>query len=164
MRFAKPAILSVCALATIVFSAGTAEAQRKPPYWASIAANADQARMRTGPGKQFPTSWVFQRPRLPLKVVAVYREWRKVEDPDGTQGWMLSRLLSPQRTGIIKESIRPMRASADLGAAIVFKAQPGVVGKLSECARGWCMFDVNGQMGYVETAHIWGADAKEQAR
>ncbi|HMT43032.1 MAG TPA: SH3 domain-containing protein [Chakrabartia sp.] len=155
----------VCAAGLAMALVATpATAQRKPPYWASIAAQANEARMRTGPGKQFPTSWIFQRPRLPLKVIGVYREWRKVEDPSGTQGWMLSRLLSPQRTGLIKGGVAAMHASTDANAKIVFRASPGVVGKLSECARGWCLFDVNGQMGYVETSSIFGVDAEESRR
>ncbi len=156
------ACLSIVAASTLV--ATPSMAQRKPPYWASVAAQANEARMRTGPGKQFPTSWIFQRPRLPLRVIGVYREWRKVEDPGKTQGWMLSRLLSPQRTGLIINGIAAMHASPDANAKIVFRAAPGVVGKLSECARGWCLFDVNGQMGYVETSSIWGVDVEETRR
>lgn len=152
------------ALVGALVVAAPAAAQRKPPYWASISANADEARMRTGPGKQFPTSWVYQRPRLPLRVIAVYREWRKVEDPGRTQGWMLSRLLSPQRTGLVKGGVAAMHATPDANARVVFRASAGVVGKLSECARGWCLFDVNGQMGYVEAANVWGVDAAEMKR
>jgi SH3-like domain-containing protein len=151
-------------LASLMLLAGPASAQRKPPYWVSISANASEARMRTGPGKQFPTSWLFQRPRLPLKVIAIYQEWRKVEDPGGTQGWMQATLLSPQRTGMIRDTVSAMRASARPDANIVFRAAPGVVGKLSECGNGWCLFDVNGQMGYVEAAQLWGVDASELAR
>jgi SH3-like domain-containing protein len=151
-------------LSALMVMAAPAMAQRKPPYWVSISANASEARMRTGPGKQFPTSWLFQRPRLPLKVIAVYQEWRKVEDPGGTQGWMQATLLSPQRTGMIRDQIAPMRASARSDADIVFRAAPGVVGKLSECGKGWCLFDVNGQMGYVDAAQLWGVEQAELTR
>lgn len=53
--------LGVCAL-------GEAWAQqRKPPYYASISAG--KARMRTGPGRNYPSSWLYVRADLPIKVI-----------------------------------------------------------------------------------------------
>jgi SH3-like domain-containing protein len=146
----------ITALSLISFGFGSAVAQTKAPYWASI--NAGKARMRTGPGRQFPASWLYQRADLPVKVVETYPNWRKIEDPDGAQGWVQSNLLSSVRTAIIVKEVQPLRQSPSDGATVIWKAEPGVVGRISECGRGWCKFDVHGRMGYVESAHIWGAD------
>lgn len=136
-----------------------AQAQRKPPYWASIAAS--QARMRTGPGRQFPASWLYQRSGLPVRVIETYPNWRKVEDPDGTKGWIQANLLSEDRAAIVREEVRPLREAPKAEATILWKAEPGVVGRISECRKGWCKLDVRGRMGYIETSHIWGVDAAE---
>lgn len=146
--------LAIAAVAVTGF--GDAMAQKKPPYWASIAAG--KAYMRTGPGRQFPASWLFVRAALPVKVIETYPNWRKVEDPDGQQGWMQANLLSEDRTGIIRGETQALRASPDAGAKISWRAEAGVVGKLSDCAQGWCKFDVSGKAGYVEISHIWGGD------
>lgn len=138
---------------------GGALAQSKPPYWASISAG--QAKMRTGPGRQFPASWLYQRPNLPVKVIETYPNWRKIEDPDGTQGWMQANLISSDRAGLVRGEIRPMREAPDAQARIIWRAEPGVVGKLSECRRGWCKLDVRGRIGYIEAAHLWGVDSQE---
>ena len=138
---------------------GNARAEKKPPYWASILPS--EARMRTGPGRQFPASWLYQRAMLPVKVIAVYPNWRKVEDPAGTQGWIQANLLSGDRTGLVVGEVRPLRDKPVASGQIIFRAEPGVVGKLSECRRGWCKLDVRGRMGYIEAGHIWGVDAEE---
>ena len=134
----------------------------KQPYWASISAG--QAKMRTGPGRQFPASWLYQRANLPVKVLETYPNWRRIEDPDGTIGWMQANLLSEDRTGLVIGEVRPLREAPDASARIIWRAEPGVVGKLSECSRGWCKFDVRGRMGFVETGHIWGVDAPDAKR
>lgn len=136
-----------------------AHAEKKPPYWASIIPN--EARMRTGPGRQFPASWLYQRANLPVKVIATYPNWRKIEDPDGTQGWMQANLLSSDRTGLVKGEVRSLRDKPSASGRVIFRAEPGVVGKISECGRGWCKLDVRGRMGYIEAAHLWGIDAEE---
>lgn len=139
---------------------GAAMAEHKPPYWASISAG--KARMRSGPGRQFPATWMYQRAGLPVKVIEVYPNWRKIEDPDGTVGWVQGNLLSDNRTAIVIGGIREMRSAADATASVVWRAQPGVVGVLKQCDRGWCLFDVKGRTGYIEIAHIWGARPDER--
>ncbi|MBI0475180.1 hypothetical protein D9601_07415 [Sphingomonas sp. MA1305] len=137
-----------------------AETKKAMPYYGSIAAG--RARMRTGPARSYPASWLYQRPDLPVRVLAAFKEWRKVEDPDGTQGWMLAALLSERRTAIVKGG-RPieMRERPFPGARLMWRAEPGVVGRLSQCAGGWCRFDVKGQAAFVETRDLWGVEPGE---
>lgn len=133
---------------------------RETPYWASISAG--QARMRTGPGRNFPINWLYQRAGLPVRVVEIYENWRKIEDPDGAQGWMLVNLLSAERTAMVVGDIRPMREAPRSGSRIRYRAEPGVVGRIRSCRRGWCEFDVRGRMGFVETAHLYGIEDDER--
>ena len=134
--------------------------QRKPPYFASISAG--KAYMRTGPGRNYPASWLYQRADLPVKVVEIFNDWRKVEDPDGTQGWMQVALLSSERTAIVVGTIVELRDTPRLNAPINWRAAPGVVGRISKCQRGWCWFDVRGRAGYVEQNRIWGTEPGEE--
>ena len=124
------------------------------PYWASIS--VDRARMRKGPSMDVPVLWEYRRKDLPVKVIARHDLWRKVEDPDGAQGWMAARLLSRTRTAIVTGGIRPMREAPKPGSAVAYRAEPGVVGRITDCNDGWCRFDVKGRKGWIETAHIWG--------
>jgi len=141
--------------------AGAAGERPDPPYYASIAAG--QARMRTGPARTYPASWLYRRADLPVRVVAVFKEWRQVEDPAGTRGWMLATLLSGRRTALVTGSAAvTMRDAPSIAGRVAWRAAPGVVGRLSECAGGWCRFDVRGRAGYVRMGDgMWGAEADE---
>lgn len=138
---------------------GSAQAQddRETPYWASISAG--KAMMRTGPGTNYPATWLYVRADLPIRVVETYPNWRKVSDPDGTTGWMLQRLLSDRRTALVTgDSPRPMHRDPSENSRVRFLAEPGVVGRLSKCADGWCLLKVGGREGYIRTEHFWGLD------
>jgi len=142
--------------AVLMATVGPAAAQSdvELPYWASI--NVDEARMRKGPSPDVPVIWEYRRKDLPVKVVARFETWRKIEDPDGTQGWMAARLLSRTRTAIVIGEVRPMREDASASAAVAYRAEPGVVGRITDCKNGWCLFDVKGRKGWIQTDHIWG--------
>ena len=155
-------LLLVLTLAVSALAQTGAEAQRErqPPYWASIAAG--RAMMRTGPAETYPAVWLYVRADLPIRVVETYPSWRKVQDPDGATGWMLVRLLSDTRTAlVIGNEPRAMHEQADAGSPVRYRAEPGVVGRISSCAAGWCRFDVRGKRGFIRREHIWGTDRDE---
>jgi len=149
-------IRPVIAVLALFAAIGPAAAQSDPelPYWASIS--VDEARMRKGPSPDVPVTWEYRRKDLPVKVIARHETWRKIEDPDGTQGWMAARLLSRTRTAIVTGGIRPLRASASGSASIAYRAEAGVVGRITDCKNGWCLIDVKGRKGWIEAGHIWG--------
>ena len=158
--FRRLAVAVMSAAALLSVSAADAQRERKTPYWASISAT--EAMMRTGPGKNYPGVWLYVRADLPIRVIETYPDWRKVQDPEGTTGWMLVRLLSDQRTAIVTGSEpRPMHASADAATKIRYRAAPGVVGRISNCGEGWCRFSVGGREGFIRTEHVWGVDPNE---
>ncbi len=148
------------ALIGIILGAATAngQAQQKAPYWASI--KQPEARMRTGPSTEFPVKWVYKRENLPVKVVAVHSVWRKVEDPDGDQGWVHVRLLSPKRTAlVVGKGITALHETPQETARISWRVEPGVVGLIDECDKGWCRFENAGRSGFIQTDRLWGDEA-----
>ena len=154
--------LAAALLATIAADAAAlaGEGKRPLPYFASIG--AARARMRTGPARTYPASWLYQRPDLPVEVIGSFKEWRKVRDPDGTEGWMQANLLRDTRTAIVRgDQPVEMRERAAVSARLLWRAAPGVVGRLSQCAGGWCRFDVRGQAGYAEIGRLWGIGGAE---
>lgn len=152
--------LALCAL--LLVGTPLHAQQREVPYWASL--RSDEVNMRVGPSEDFPIAWVYKRKGLPIKVVRVVDGWRLVRDPDGEQGWIIARLLSPQRAALVTgEGLAEMRAEPDAAAALRWKVEPGVTGVLDECENGWCRFDVAGRAGWIRSERLWGAgDPKEQ--
>jgi len=149
-----------CALLMVAVAAPAAAQDKQPPYWASIASG--QAMTRTGPGKNYPGVWLYQRRDLPVRVVKKYETWRLIQDPDGAQGWMLVTLLSDRRTAVVKPGEpRPVRLKPDDGARTHYLAEPGVVGRISKCAGGWCRIEIGKRDGYIHTSDLWGVSENE---
>jgi SH3-like domain-containing protein len=155
-------VRGVLAAFLIVAAAAPALAQEKqPPYWASIASR--QAMTHTGPGRNYPNVWLYQRRDLPVRVVKKYETWRLIRDPDGAQGWMLVTMLSDRRTAIVKPGDpRAIRADRNDGAKVRYMAEPGVVGRIDKCkGDGWCRIEIGKKDGYVRTSDLWGVSENE---
>ena len=145
----------------LLCAAASASAQDKqPPYWASIASG--EAMMRTGPGRNYPGVWLYKRRDLPVRVLQIYPNWRKIEDPDGEQGWMLVTLLSDRRTAIVKPGPpRDVRTKPDSGAPVRYRAEAGVVGRIDECAGEWCRIEFAKRKGFIARDALYGLSPGE---
>jgi SH3-like domain-containing protein len=148
------------AILILAVAAPASAQEKKPPYWASIASG--EAMMRTGPGRNYPGTWLYKRRDLPIRVVKTYPNWRMVEDPEGTRGWMLVSLLSDRRTAIIKQGDpRALRVKPDAKSALRYRAEAGVIGRIEHCRDGWCHIAVGNREGYIQTSDIWGVSQDE---
>ncbi len=143
-------------LAAFVLLVTPAQAQdREVPYWATL--RASEINLRVGPSADYRIEWVYRRPGLPVKVIRVMDGWRLIEDPDGTRGWVASRLLSPDLGVIvIGKGNADMREDADADSGLKWRLQPGVVGALHECGSEWCEISVGNRTGWVREDRLWG--------
>ncbi len=145
------------ALTLFVGSAFPAAAQdREVPYWATI--RASELNMRVGPSVDYKVDWVYRRPGLPVKVVRMMEGWRLIEDPTGSRGWVVARLLSPDRGAIVVgKGLGELRADPAGNSTLKWRVEPGVVGILGDCMRGWCEFTVGKRHGWIVQNRLWGA-------
>jgi SH3-like domain-containing protein len=143
-------------LALLLCSIPAAAQDRAVPYWAAL--RAGEVNMRVGPSEDFPIEWVYRRQGLPVKVLRVMQGWRLVEDPEGARGWIIARLLTPDRGAmVVGDGLAEMRETRDSGARVLWRAEPGVVGALGDCDDGWCELTVGARKGWVRASRLWGA-------
>jgi SH3-like domain-containing protein len=137
-------------------------AQERPvPYWASIAAG--QALMRTGPDRSYPAVWLYKRRDLPVRVLQVVGPWRRVQEQDGSSGWMLATLLAARRTAVVTgDGLRPIRSAPNGDGGLLWQAEPGVIGRISKCDGQYCRIQIGEKLGFVEQSGIWGTDPNER--
>lgn len=149
---------------TMLVITSAALAQDRPvPYWASIASG--EAMVRTGPGRNYPGIWLYKRRDLPVRVLQRHENWRKIEDVDGDQGWMLVTLLSDRRTALVKPGEpRNVRVRPNNGAPVRYRAEAGVVGRIDHCDGDWCHVQFGSKDGYIAQGDIWGTNDGENVK
>ena len=75
---------------------------------------------------------------------------------------MLVSLLSDRRTAIVRPGEpQPIFAAASDSSRLVYRAEPGVVGRIDKCGSGWCRIAVGKRQGYIRSSGIWGTSEGE---
>jgi len=145
---------------TVGFTAGEVEVGLPLPRFASL--HSDKVNLRTGPGERYPIAWVYIRKDWPVEIIGQLDHWRHVRDSEGTEGWVQEKLVViGKREVVVAGAVRALRQSPDLGAALVARAEPGVMARLVECRGAWCRIEAGEIIGWVQRSDIWGVYPNE---
>ena len=126
-----------------------------------VSLKGGEGNARRGPSLSHRIDWVFRHAGMPLRVVAEFGHWRRVEDQDGAGGWVHYSLLSGVRTAIIRNDMTQLHARADEQSSVVARAETGAIVRLHECGAEWCRVSGGGEKGWVRKTEIWGVDRDE---
>ncbi|NOT72953.1 MAG: hypothetical protein HOP09_17270 [Hyphomicrobium sp.] len=130
-----------------------------------VSLKSDRVNMRSGPGTDYPTGWVYRRAGLPLEVIKEFEGWRQVRDADGAEGWVLQSFLSGRRTGLVLPWERKSSTTAPVVAVfssdsassgVVANVEAGVIANLHTCDGRWCRVSIEQYNGYLEQKKLWG--------
>lgn len=126
-----------------------------------VSLKGGEGNARRGPSLSHRIDWVFRHAGMPLRVVAEFGHWRRVEDKDGAGGWIHYALLSGVRTALVVEDMAELRARPNMESDVVARAEAGAIVRLGECNPDWCRISGGGERGWVPKSAIWGVDPGE---
>ena len=122
-----------------------------------VSLRTDPINLRTGPGMRYPVDWVYRRRHLPVEVVAEFDTWRRIRDPDGSEGWVHQSMLTGRRTAMVKGGVQPLLRSNAPDAGEIASLEPGVIVNVQRCPPGpVCRVEVNGLQGWLKRDQMWG--------
>jgi SH3-like domain-containing protein len=138
-----------------------------------VSLKSDRVNMRSGPGTDYPTLWVYRRVGLPVEVVKEFESWRQVRDSEGATGWVTQALLSGRRTAVVLPwEIKPgapspqvaLMADDSASANEVAQVEAGVIANIASCDGQWCLVTIGDLRGYIAQTKLWGVYAGERLR
>jgi SH3-like domain-containing protein len=156
IRRGLPAALLALLVAIAGWAMPASAAEKGLPVPRFVTLRSEEVNLRTGPGDRYPIEWVFKRKGMPVEIVAEFDVWRKIRDWQGTEGWVHQRMVVGNRAVMIKGEAHTLHSSPDPTAAVVARAEPGVVAKLIECRRAWCRVEAQGVKGWLMRGEVWG--------
>jgi SH3-like domain-containing protein len=109
-----------------------------------------EVNVRSGPGNQYPTLWVYQRTGYPVLLLARYDNYYKIRDVEAEEGWVYVGMVSARKGGLVggRDPV-PLYHKDDPGSDIVARLAPGVVVGLEECDAERCKVETGGYRGWV---------------
>jgi SH3-like domain-containing protein len=118
---------------------------------------------RKGPGRDYPTIFVYHALGLPVQVIDETADWRRICVPDGGTAWVSRAMLDGRRTVMAPGGAPvPLRRAPDDAAAADAYLRPRSVATLGESRGGWRHVRAEGAGGWVKAAEVWGLAPQPQ--
>ena len=106
-----------------------------------------------GPSAKAKPQFLYGRD-VPVEIIVTVEGWSKVRDAGGTIGWIERKALSDKRMLVVRGGGADVRANAEEGAPVVFRAEANVLLELAEAAASPSTTSVP---GWVKVRHRDGA-------
>jgi SH3-like domain-containing protein len=155
---------------TIGLGKGTVTGLPLPRF---VSLKSNRVNLRAGPGRDYPTNWVFQKATLPVEITAEFETWRRIRDSEGTEGWVLHSLLSGRRTALVlpwakNGEMTSLYDDMAENSSVTAQLAKGVLLSIKKCTGTWCSVSLlsayGRQGGYVKQEQLWGAYPQEEVK
>ena len=125
-----------------------------------VAVKNDNVNMRSGPSLDKKILWKLGI-GFPLKVTGKKGDWLKVQDFEGTVGWVHKDTVNRSGHMIVKAQRKSkgkinIRNKPDTGGRIVAKAYYGVVFETLEQKKDWVKVRHKDVTGWIKRSLLWG--------
>ena len=152
---------TVFARPTAASTPGVVQSKALPlPRFVSLRAKA--VNLHVGPGLNYPVTWRYVRPGLPVEILAEFDTWREIRDWEGSRGWVHKSLLVSKRSVILQETGHPIHKEPNISSPVVAHLGPKIIATLIECDESWCHIAINGYKGWIPRSKVWGIYPQER--
>ena len=128
----------------------------------------DRVEARGAPGQTNAVMVIFKRAGLPVRLLEASSGWQRVEDFDGTHGWVRADMVSRRRTalaiadsGTAAPAQIQVRGAPHGSADVLALLEPGVIVGLTTCNGQVCKVSAAGVHGFINQTQLWGVGANE---
>jgi len=126
-----------------------------------VSINGNSVNMRSGPGLKYMVLWELGD-GFPLKVLKKKNEWLRVQDFEGSIGWVHYSVVIESPHMIVKVNKKSkkqinVRSGPGTNYPIIAKAYYGVVFKTVLQKNGWVKIEHDkGVSGWIKRTLLWG--------
>lgn len=120
--------------------------------------NSKCVNARIGPGEEYPVMFTYKnRKFLPVKVIAKYKDWYKIVDPEGDIGWISKNLFSKRKTVAVKEDFSILYKSPNKNAIKLAKLEKNVIGIVEkDNDETFVKIKINNMKGWILKDKVFG--------
>ena len=127
----------------------------KLPRYVSLKSN--DSNLRVGPSASYPIRLKYVIANIPIEIIEEYKDWRKINDFEGQEGWLHKSLLQGHRFALINA---PYQESVQIytkpKGEVIGKIGNKNIAKINRCLKNWCLITYKQYKGWVNKLNLWG--------
>ena len=116
----------------------------------------DQVNLRQGPSFKHPIKILYKKKYLPVLVIDISDNFRKIKDHENNSGWIHISQLSKKKAALtVKDDLIVFNNPTLYSKPLVVLDQ-GRLCMIVKCKNNWCKIKVNKFTGWIKKEDLWG--------
>jgi SH3-like domain-containing protein len=113
--------------------------------------------VRCAPSNNSQVKLVFLKKHEPVKILATFGNWKKIQDIENDSGWVHVSALSNKRFIIINsKDSKIMYSKPNVKSTILANLKTGVKCRLLTVQDTWCKVKIQKYQGWITKTELWG--------
>ena len=127
-----------------------------------VSTKTSESNLRLGASEDYPIRIKYIFNNFPLEIIDEYKDWRKIKDIDGNEGWMHKRLLKGNRYALINQPYsEPVQILNKPKGKVIGKIGKKNIVKIERCLLNWCLIEISNNKGWINKKNLWGVYENE---
>ena len=111
--------------------------------------------VRYGPSLNYPIKFVYTKNFLPVKVIDIKENFRRIIDHKKNSGWIHVSQLKKSKSLIVLEDKIVFKKNSKFSQPIV-KLEKGRLVIIKKCSPNWCKIKTENYVGWIKNEKVWG--------
>jgi|TARA_B100001093_G_scaffold355704_1_gene340288 SH3-like domain-containing protein len=116
----------------------------------------DEVNLRQGPSFEHPVKILYKKKYLPVLVIDISDNFRKIKDHENNSGWIHISQLSKKKAALTIKDDLLMLQSSNIYSKPLAIIKKGRLCLITKCENGWCKIKVNKFSGWIKKENLWG--------
>ena len=116
----------------------------------------DQVNLRQGPSFEHPIKILYKKKYLPVLVIDISDNFRKIKDHENNSGWIHISQLSKKKAALTVKDDLLMLQKPNIYSKPLAIIEKGRLCLIIKCKNDWCKIKVNKFSGWIKKKDLWG--------
>ena len=123
-------------------------------YFVSLKYN--KVHVRIGPSLNSPIKYIYKKKYLPVKIIDIKDNFRKIIDLKNNDGWIHISQLTKKKSAINISNLSIVFKKPNIYSQPLVRLEKGKMVIVKKCKEDWCKIITNGYKGWISKNFLWG--------
>ena len=112
--------------------------------------------VRQGHSFDYPIKFIYRKKNLPVKIIDVWENFKKIQDYDNNQGWIHVSKLSKRKAAINIKNNSIIYKNSTIYSKPIARLELGRLVLIKKCKLEWCKIETGNFIGWMYKNALWG--------
>ena len=112
--------------------------------------------VRQGHSFDYPIKFIYRKKNLPVKIIDVWENFKKIQDYNNNQGWIHVSKLSKRKAAINIKNNSIIFKKPTIFSKPLARLEKGRLVLVKKCKNLWCKISDENYTGWVKKEFLWG--------